>query len=105
MEVLIMSNSYKRTPYCGDHKGKRKKKVANRKVRRKLKSTEIVFPRAGYRRITNPYDICDYYSIESWESYWLHVLCAWEQYEKPYGKPYPDERIERSYYEKVFKRK
>ena len=32
-----MSKSYKKTPWCGDHKGKLKKRIANHHVRKWLK--------------------------------------------------------------------
>ena len=33
-----MSRSYKKTPWCGDKKGKSKKRIANRTVRQYLKN-------------------------------------------------------------------
>ena len=66
-----MSRSYKHTPYCGDTKGKDKKRVANKKVRRFLKenpdftSTSKKF----FKKIYETYDICDYYFTTGWEKF------------------------------------
>ena len=51
-----MSRSYKKTPYCGDHKGKSKKRIANHKVRNWLKQNpEVALKGNAYKKI---YESC-----------------------------------------------
>lgn len=70
-----MSKSYKKTPYCGDTKGKEKKRIANHKVRQYLRSNEDTVLRGGaYKRLYNTWDICDFYWIADWEEYWFNCL-------------------------------
>ena len=57
-----MSRSYKHTPRCGERKGKQKKRVANHKVRR-MKLREDIPQFAGYRKLYERWDICDYETI------------------------------------------
>lgn len=65
-----MSRSYKKTPYCGDAKGKKKKRLANHKVRQYLKNNDDVVLRGGaYKRLYETWDICDYYWIVTWEKW------------------------------------
>jgi hypothetical protein len=66
-----MSHSYKKVPYCGDHKGKAKKRIANKAVRMWLKENPNVALRNGqYKKLYEKWDICDYYWITTWEEYW-----------------------------------
>ena len=74
-----MSRSYKKTSYSGDHKGKEKKRIANQKVRSWFKrNLDVKISRGGFRKIQNPWDICDYYSLCSWEDYWKEELELYE---------------------------
>lgn len=75
-----MSRSYKRVPYCGDHKGKTKKRVANHHIRRRLnRDPDLRIDHGGYKRHFCSYDICDYYSFCSWERYWRNELRNYEE--------------------------
>ena len=71
-----MSRSYKKTPYSGDNKGKAKKRIANKKVRSWFKrNPDAKISRGDFRKIQNPWDICDYCTkFESFEEWW-----EWEQ--------------------------
>ena len=82
-----MSRSYKKTPYCGDTKGKDKKKIANHKVRMYLKNTEYKLFRNDYKKIYDSYDICDFYWIISWNEYWNNELKYYKQYPNLFNKP------------------
>lgn len=68
-----MSRSYKKTPYCGDKKGKDKKRLANHAVRQKLKTQEIGNNNC-YKKLYDSYDICDYYFLMSFEEFWKMEL-------------------------------
>ena len=87
-----MSRSYKKTPWCGDHKGTFKKRFANKYVRTWLKrNPEIALKGGQYRKVYESWDICDYgYTCtwkEYWESEWRHY-CYWSNYyDKNYPKP------------------
>ena len=54
-----MSRSYKKTSYCGDKKGKDKKRCANHKVRSYLKQhPEESLKGRSFRKIFPTWDIC-----------------------------------------------
>ena len=53
-----MSRSFKFPIYTDYNKGA--KTMANKIVRRKLKKTKASNKGNWYRKLTNPYDICDY---------------------------------------------
>lgn len=73
--MIIISHSYKRTPWCGDHKGKSKKRIANHYVRNWLKENpDVILPPGGYKKIYCSWDICDYGRIRTWEDYWNDCL-------------------------------
>lgn len=70
-----MSRSYKKTPWCGDHKGKIKKRIANQSVRRQLRrDLELVPQRGAYKKLYCSWEICDYGWILTWEEYWKSAL-------------------------------
>jgi len=61
-----MSRSYKKTPYSGDTKHKEDKRAANRKVRHyldRLNLDDESFAPAAYKKVSDSWNICDYYSI------------------------------------------
>ena len=61
-----MSRSYKKTPYSGDTKHKEDKRAANRRVRRYLNRLNLddeSFAPAAYKKVSESWNICDYYSI------------------------------------------
>ena len=69
--MIIISRSYKRTPWCGDHKGKSKKRIANHHVRNWFKKNpDVILPPGAYKKIHCSWDICDYGWIRTWEEYW-----------------------------------
>lgn len=89
-----MSRSFKKTPYCGDAKGKVKKQMANSKVRSYLKKyPELVIANGDFKKIFESYDICDFYSIENFDEYFAWHLKfynenknRWPDMEKPNKK-------------------
>lgn len=82
-----MSRSYKKIPYCGDKKGKRKKQIANSKVRTLLKNTNNILLKNNYKKVYDSYNICDYGWITSWEEYWNNKLDYYKQYPNLFDKP------------------
>lgn len=55
-----MSKSYKKTPYCTDHRArttKKMKRCANKTVRQ---FTEVIPRGTSYKKLFCSYDICDY---------------------------------------------
>jgi hypothetical protein len=70
-----MSRSYKKTPWCGDHKGKVKKRLANKSVRAQLKENPDFNPKGGmFKKLYCSWNICDYGWITPWEEYWESCL-------------------------------
>ena len=66
-----MSKSYKKTPWCGEHKGKSKKRNANHQVKNWFKrNPDVILPPGAYKKIHCSWDICDYGWIRTWEDYW-----------------------------------
>ena len=82
-----MSRSYKKTPYCGDKKGKIKKRIANHKVRMLLKNINHNLSKGNYKKVYESYNICDYYWITSWNEYWNNELECYKQYPDLFDKP------------------
>ena len=69
-----MSRSYKKTPWCGDKKGKWKKRRASKVVRGYLKRhAEDPCRGAQYKKIYCSWEICDYGFLRPWEEYWTFV--------------------------------
>lgn len=93
-----MSKSYKKTPYCGDSKGKCKKRIANHKVRQKLKNHNFDCDNgSAYRKMTERWDICDYYWITTWKEYWKNCIKLHYQlknYIPNYNEPFPNKKEE-----------
>lgn len=78
-----MSRSYKHTPYAGDRKTKWAKRQANKLVRSKLKRWNIqdeINP-SWYKKISESWNICDYYSICTLHSWMKNKwnLRRWER--------------------------
>lgn len=70
-----MSRSYKHTPYIGDKKTKWAKRQANRKVRHYLNRQMIQdesFAPAAYKKVSESWNICDYYDITTWYEHMRH---------------------------------
>lgn len=75
-----MSRSYKKTPYAGDHKGKIKKRIANHRVRQKLKNPDFECQHMAYKNVgMDRWDMCDSYSIYSWKKWWEYELKFYEE--------------------------
>ena len=97
-----MSRSYKRTPYCGDNKGKTKKRFANKKLRMKMRDHEYELAKGGaYRKVTESWEICDYYWIMTWKDYWAMCIRQWQRY----GGEYPNKKEEYRYWLKWYRNK
>ena len=97
-----MSRSYKKTPYCGDIKGKSKKRIANHKVRNWLKQNpEEELKRNAYKKVYERWDICDYCTVSTWKEYWAMVIKCWLRWGQYLGRPYPNKKEE---YRKWYKR-
>ena len=87
-----MSRSYKKTPWCGDHKGKIKKRIANQTVRQMLKNYDLIVQKGAYKKLYCSYDICDYGWICSWEDYWegewnTHIWISHMRPDKEHKEP------------------
>lgn len=66
-----MSHSYKKTPYCGDKKGKDKKRFANKAVRTYLKRhPHNLLKNNEYKKYYCSWNICDYYWIIPWQEFY-----------------------------------
>ena len=61
-----MSRSYKKVPYSGDKKDKFMKNYANRILRR---NKYLVLNNKSYKKNFEKWNICDYYFIENFKSY------------------------------------
>ena len=69
-----MSKSYKKSPWCGDKKGKWKKRRASKVVRRYLsRHLEDLYQGAQYKKIYCSRYICDYGFLYPWEEHWTYV--------------------------------
>ena len=101
-----MSRSYKHTPFSGDKKSKYAKRYANHVVRQnKLKET--LPQHAGYRRMYNSWDICDYKTVgESFDQYYTNEVESWYRWRCRYpGEKFPERLESKREYEKLFIRK
>lgn len=91
-----MSRSYKKTPWCGDKKGKSKKKIANHVVRRSLERDFNLNVQGGnYKKLYETWDICDYGWTCTWEEYWRNEWkwYYWEIEKYPHRNPQePDKK-------------
>ena len=76
-----MSRSYKHTPYIGDTKTKWAKRQANKLVRSKFKKWNIQdeLNPSWYKKISESWNICDYYNITTWEEHkqWRKRRFCW----------------------------
>lgn len=100
-----MSRSYKKTAYCGDHKGKEKKRIANSKVRSTLKKLDYNFSsHSAYKKMYGQWEICDWYFLNSWEEYWERTKRIYKKFPKIYKRPLNKKEIYRDWY-KMYKMK
>lgn len=101
-----MSRSYKKTPYCGDNKGKDKKRMANKKVRMFLKNLDHELKYGDYKKIYESYDICDFYLSETWEEYWEWCLRHYYEWNSTgITMPFPNKKEEYRNWYKTYKMK
>ena len=102
--MIIISRSYKRTPWCGDHKGKQKKRIANQTVRAWLKQhPEAILKGGDYKKLYETWDICDYGSVWTWEQ---ELAWEWERYyewKAQYSRRSIEEPNEKELYRKWYK--
>ena len=97
-----MSRSYKHTPRCGERKGTIKKRIANHVVRRKKLRTD--FPQyAGYRKLYERWDICDYDEVGTSFGEYCFQMRRWAS--QPWAGPVPDPEELWWEYKKAFIRK
>lgn len=105
-----MSRSYKKNPYLTDHKRrstKQSKRIANRRVRRRLRFDEDMPVRSQHKKYTETYDICDY----KWRMSREEAIEWYESREKEYyvshyfKERYPTLESWLNYWEKCHRRK
>lgn len=99
-----MSRSFKKNSWCGDTKGKDKKRIANSKVRMFLKNFENELPNSSYKKIYETWDICDYGWLVSWEAYWAATLKLYNEHPNYYKHP-PNKKEEYRKWYKWYKMK
>ena len=104
-----MSRSYKKTPWCGDRKGKTKKRIANHIVRQSLKrDLELIAQGGDYKKLYCSWDICDYGSVYTWKEYWKSSVDTyyWLQARYPnWERKFPDEKEEYRKWRRYYKNK
>ena len=70
-----MSRSYKKVGYSGDKKDKELKRLANHRVRQRLKRDLEYTPKpADFKRMFESWEICDYGWLCEWDEYWNRQL-------------------------------
>ena len=104
-----MSRSYKKNPYVTDgYDGDRKqdKRIANRKVRRRIKDDEDMPARLQHKKMTETWDICDYRwrmtredAIRWYENEMEHKASTY------FKKRYPTLEAWLKYWDKCYRRK
>ena len=73
-----MSRSYKKNPWCGDKKGKYKKRIANHIVRKYIKEhMDFGLDPSGYKKLYETRNICDLGWGMTWEQFWRS---EWKSY-------------------------
>lgn len=102
-----MSRSYKKNPYVtegGDKKSR--KRVANRTVRRRLKTDEDMPARLQHKKMTESWDICDYKWRMTREDAieWYHYQMK-HQASPYFKKHYPTLEAWLKYWDKCYRRK
>lgn len=74
-----MSRSHKKHFYCKD-RNPYAKRLANRRVRRALNAdSDLELQHGSYRKFYESWDICDWGSYDSWESYWEFSIRTYER--------------------------
>lgn len=105
--VIIISRSYKKTPYCGDKKSKDLKRYANRVVRQHLKNSHDKLNYKSYRKVYESWNICDFYTIApDFETYYKFMVDQWHSRQSNgWHEPYPTREQTRKEYRKYYKNK
>ena len=87
-----MSRSYKKNPFVTDHSQGTKymKRLANHKVRRIVNSYDELPSKLKPKKMTESWDICDYYWIETnnFDEYYGEKVSEWLRWGYKYY-PYP----------------
>ena len=106
--MIIISRSYKKTPYCGDKKSKDLKRYANRVIRQRLKNSDDKLNYKSYRKVYESWNICDFCTIApDFETYYKQEIDRWYMYSiYPWFKdPFPTREQLRKEYRKYYKNK
>lgn len=105
--VIIISRSYKKTPYCGDKKSKDLKRYANRVIRQRLKNSDDKLNYKSYRKAYESWNICDFYTIApDFETYYKFMVDQWHSRQaNGWHEPYPTREQTRKEYRKYYKNK
>lgn len=105
--VIIISRSYKKTPYCGDKKSKDLKRYANRVVRQRLKNSDDKLNYKSYRKVYESWNICDFCTIApDFETYYKFMIDQWHSRQiNGWHEPYPTREQTRKEYRKYYKNK
>jgi hypothetical protein len=75
-----MSRSYKKTPYAGQKKCKFSKKYSNKKIRKTEEQRVKIASGSSFKKVMNPWDICDFYSIETWKEFQNRLRSHYNKY-------------------------
>ena len=75
-----MSRSYKKTPYAGQKKCRFSKKYSNRKIRQAETQRKKIADGGAFKKILEPWDICDFYSIETWKEFKYRIRKHFNDY-------------------------
>ncbi len=75
-----MSRSYKHSPYSGQANNRDMKRIANHKIRQKLKDPDFILKGNDSRKVTCSWDICDYWHITTpnFERYYAEEVARWK---------------------------
>lgn len=106
--MIIISRSYKKTPYCGDKKSKDFKRYANRVVRQHLKNSHDKLNYKSYRKVYESWNICDFCAIApDFETYCKQEIDRWYMYSiyPWFNDPFPTREQLRKEYRKYYKSK
>lgn len=75
-----MSRSYKKTPYAGQKKCKFSKKYSNKKIRKTEEHCKKIADGGSFKKILEPWDICDYKAIETWKEFKQRIQNHYNNY-------------------------
>ena len=81
-----MSRSYKKTPYCGLPKDQFYKRYSNKKLRQWHRQHKYIPDGKAFRKVTNTWDICDFYHILSLPAFIHRKLNSNHPHNHPHKK-------------------